>query len=69
MALEEWEELEGKVVLVTGASSRLGLEFCLDLAKAGCKIIAAAPRVDRLQSLCHQINQSPLFFFFFFLGV
>ncbi len=43
MALEEWEELEGKVVLVTGESSGLGLEFCLDLTKAGCKIIAAAP--------------------------
>ncbi|GMY19617.1 3-oxoacyl-[acyl-carrier-protein] reductase fabg [Fagus crenata] len=57
MALESWEEeLKGKVVLVTGASSGLGRDFCLDLAKAGCKIIAAARRVDRLQSLCHQIN-------------
>nr|POE46253.1 putative oxidoreductase yohf [Quercus suber] len=56
MALEEWGKLEGKVVMVTGASSGLGLDFCLDLAKAGCKIIAAARRVDRLQSLCHQIN-------------
>ena len=58
LALEERGELEGKVVMVTGASSGLGLEFCLDLAKAGCKIIAAARRVDRLQSLCHQINSS-----------
>ncbi|KAM4079887.1 hypothetical protein ACJW30_09G148700 [Castanea mollissima] len=56
LALEEWGELEGKVVIVTGASSGLGLGFCLDLAKAGCKIIAAARRADRLQSLCHQIN-------------
>ncbi|XP_050245238.1 uncharacterized protein LOC126693338 [Quercus robur] len=56
LALEEWGELEGKVVMVTGASSGLGFGFCLDLAKAGCKIIAAARRVDRLQSLCHQIN-------------
>ncbi|KAK9987113.1 hypothetical protein SO802_032064 [Lithocarpus litseifolius] len=56
--MESWAELEGKVVMVTGASSGLGLEFCLDLAKAGCKIIAAARRVDRLQSLCHQINSS-----------
>ncbi|XP_050245237.1 uncharacterized protein LOC126693336 [Quercus robur] len=56
LALEEWGDLEGKVVMVTGASSGLGLGFCLDLAKAGCKIIAAARRVDRLQSLCHQIN-------------
>ncbi|KAK4581072.1 hypothetical protein RGQ29_024655 [Quercus rubra] len=56
LALEEWGDLEGKVVMVTGASSGLGLGFCLDLAKAGCKIIAVARRVDRLQSLCHQIN-------------
>ncbi|KAM3690803.1 hypothetical protein ACB094_09G148800 [Castanea mollissima] len=56
MEMKEWGELEGKVVMVTGASSGLGLDFCLDLAKAGCRIIAAARRVDRLQSLCHQIN-------------
>ncbi|GMY19616.1 3-oxoacyl-[acyl-carrier-protein] reductase fabg [Fagus crenata] len=47
---------EGKVVLVTGVSSGLGLEFCLDLAKASCKIIAAARLIDQLQSFCHQIN-------------
>ncbi|KAB1222204.1 3-oxoacyl-[acyl-carrier-protein] reductase FabG [Morella rubra] len=53
---EPWGKLEGKVVMVTGASSGLGLDFCLDLAKAGCKIVAAARRLDRLNSLCHQIN-------------
>ncbi|KAG6638537.1 hypothetical protein CIPAW_10G041800 [Carya illinoinensis] len=54
---EPWRrDLEGKVVMVTGASSGLGREFCLDLANAGCKIVAAARRVDRLNSLCHQIN-------------
>ncbi|KAK9290678.1 hypothetical protein L1049_008852 [Liquidambar formosana] len=55
--LEPWLHLEGKVVMVTGASSGLGRDFCLDLAKAGCKIVAAARRVDRLESLCNQINQ------------
>ncbi|KAK4725669.1 hypothetical protein R3W88_030586 [Solanum pinnatisectum] len=39
-----------------GASSGIGLEFCLDLAKAGCRIIAVARRVDRLTTLCNQIN-------------
>ncbi|CAN6821334.1 unnamed protein product [Brassica oleracea] len=39
-----------------GASSGIGSEICLDLAKAGCKIIAAARRVDRLKSLCSEIN-------------
>uniref|UniRef100_A0A0D3C545 3-oxoacyl-[acyl-carrier-protein] reductase n=1 Tax=Brassica oleracea var. oleracea TaxID=109376 RepID=A0A0D3C545_BRAOL len=49
-------DLKDKVVLVTGASSGIGKEICLDLVKAGCKIIAAARRVDRLNSLCSNIN-------------
>ncbi|KAJ4971113.1 hypothetical protein NE237_004212 [Protea cynaroides] len=55
--LEPWCRLHGKVVMVTGASSGLGREFCLDLAKAGCYIVAAARRKDRLMSLCNEINQ------------
>ncbi|CAL9025084.1 unnamed protein product [Prunus brigantina] len=55
--LEPWRDLHGKVVMVTGASSGLGREFCLDLAKAGCRIVAAARRIDRLQSVCDEINQ------------
>ncbi|PIN22677.1 putative short chain-type dehydrogenase [Handroanthus impetiginosus] len=54
--LEPWLLLENKVVMVTGASSGLGREFCLDLAKAGCRVIAAARRLDRLRSLCDEIN-------------
>ncbi|CAN6977727.1 hypothetical protein IGI04_037608 [Brassica rapa subsp. trilocularis] len=54
--LEPWCELKDKVVLLTGASSGIGREICLDLAKSGCKIIAAARRLDRLQSLCSEIN-------------
>ncbi|PHU15681.1 hypothetical protein BC332_16886 [Capsicum chinense] len=56
--MEPWKDLTGKVVMVTGASSGIGLEFCLDLAKAGCRIIAAARRIDRLKTLCSQINNS-----------
>ncbi|XP_009792301.1 uncharacterized protein LOC107805707 [Nicotiana tabacum] len=54
--MEPWKELRGKVVMVTGASSGIGREFSLDLAKSGCRIIAAARRVDRLKSLCDEIN-------------
>ncbi|KAM3199198.1 3-oxoacyl-OS-acyl-carrier-protein [Capsicum annuum] len=54
--MEQWKDLSGKVVMVTGASSGIGKEFCVDLAKAGCRIIAAARRVDRLKALCNQIN-------------
>lgn len=56
--LEPWHELNNKVVMVTGASSGIGREFCLDLARAGCRIIAAARRIDRLLSLCNEINGS-----------
>ena len=55
-ALEPWLQLSDKVVLVTGASSGLGRDYCLDLAKAGCRIVAAARRIDRLKSLCDEIN-------------
>ncbi|CAN4109324.1 unnamed protein product [Withania somnifera] len=54
--LEPWSELTGRIVMVTGASSGIGREFCLDLSKSGCKIIAAARRIDRLNSLCDEIN-------------
>ncbi|KAL1531185.1 3-oxoacyl-[acyl-carrier-protein] reductase FabG-like [Salvia divinorum] len=50
------EQLSDKVVLVTGASSGLGRDYCLELAKAGCRIVAAARRIDRLKSLCDEIN-------------
>ncbi|KAL8215377.1 hypothetical protein R6Q57_004826 [Mikania cordata] len=54
--LEPWRDLRGTVVMVTGASSGIGWEFCIDLARSGCKIIAAARRMDRLKALCEEIN-------------
>ncbi|XP_023743583.1 uncharacterized protein LOC111891748 [Lactuca sativa] len=54
--LEPWRDLRGTIVMVTGASSGIGWEFCIDLAKAGCRIIAAARRTDRLKALCDSIN-------------
>ncbi|KAG0495773.1 hypothetical protein HPP92_000464 [Vanilla planifolia] len=53
---QPWKKLEGKVVMVTGASSGLGRELCLFLSKLGCRIVAAARRLDRLKSLCDEIN-------------
>ncbi|XAR48294.1 3-oxoacyl-[acyl-carrier-protein] reductase [Bertholletia excelsa] len=54
--MEPWEDLGGKVVMVTGASSGIGRDLCLDLAKAGCRVVAAARRTSRLVSLCDEIN-------------
>ncbi|KAG6500576.1 3-oxoacyl-[acyl-carrier-protein] reductase FabG-like [Zingiber officinale] len=48
-------KLEGKVVMVTGASSGIGRELCLSLARAGCCVIAAARRADHLKTLCEEI--------------
>jgi len=47
--------INGKAVLVTGASSGLGRHFALSLAAAGARVVAAARRADRLESLCSDI--------------
>ncbi|XP_074561032.1 3-oxoacyl-[acyl-carrier-protein] reductase, chloroplastic-like [Curcuma longa] len=49
-------KLEGKVVMVTGASSGIGRDLCPDLARAGCRVVAAARRADRLKTLCEEIT-------------
>ncbi|XP_043717668.1 uncharacterized protein LOC122665578 [Telopea speciosissima] len=57
MYLEPCRRLDRKAMMVIGASSGLDREFCLDLAKAGCFIIASNHRKDRLVSLCNEMNQ------------
>jgi NADP-dependent 3-hydroxy acid dehydrogenase YdfG len=47
--------IDGKVALVTGASSGIGAATALKLAKAGAKIGLAARRLDRLSALQRQI--------------
>lgn len=43
--------VEGKVVLVTGASSGIGQATALALSKAGARVAVGARRADRLKSL------------------
>jgi NAD(P)-dependent dehydrogenase (short-subunit alcohol dehydrogenase family) len=50
-------QLEGKHALVTGASSGLGRQFALTLARAGAKVSLAARSVDRLEVLAKEIQQ------------
>ena len=48
--------LEGKHALVTGASSGLGWQFALTLARAGAKVSLAARSVDKLEALAKEIE-------------
>ncbi|ART49480.1 SDR family NAD(P)-dependent oxidoreductase [Acidovorax carolinensis] len=49
--------LDGRVVLVTGASSGLGTHFARLLAQAGARVAVAARRADKLQSVVDSITQ------------
>ena len=48
--------LEGKVAMVTGASSGLGMQFAKVLAQAGAKVVLASRRVERLKELRAEIE-------------
>jgi 3-oxoacyl-[acyl-carrier protein] reductase len=51
-------ELSGRVALVTGASSGLGLHFAQVLAEAGAAVALVARRADRLAALANHIEQA-----------
>jgi len=48
--------LEGRVAVVTGASSGLGVEFASGLASAGAKLVLAARREERLKELAARLE-------------
>ena len=51
-------DLGGKVALITGASSGLGLRFAEVLAENGAAVVLVARRVDRLAALQAKIEQA-----------
>ena len=50
--------LEGRVALVTGASSGFGRHFAALLSRAGAKVVVAARRTDLIQKEANKINAS-----------
>lgn len=51
-------DLKNKVVLITGASSGFGEKAARLFAREGCRVVLAARRLDRLQSLADEIQNT-----------
>jgi NADP-dependent 3-hydroxy acid dehydrogenase YdfG len=57
MKMERRPEIDGKVVIVTGASSGIGEATAREFARAGATTILAARRIDRLEKLAGEIHR------------
>ncbi|QKT06563.1 SDR family oxidoreductase [Gordonia sp. X0973] len=56
MAITDLFSVEDKVVIVTGASSGLGVSFATGFAEAGADVVLAARRIDRLAETAKAIE-------------
>lgn len=52
------QNIEGKVVVITGASSGLGAATARRLASEGAKVVLGARRAERLEALVEQIRRA-----------
>lgn len=50
-------DLSGKIAVVTGASSGLGVQFATALAKQGADIAVVARRIEKLQEVSNEIKK------------
>ncbi|MFD6452045.1 SDR family NAD(P)-dependent oxidoreductase [Nocardia sp. NPDC060220] len=56
MSLLEMFDMTGKVVIVTGASSGLGVSFAQGFAEAGADLVLAARRADKLTETAESVR-------------
>ncbi|MEK7857953.1 MAG: SDR family NAD(P)-dependent oxidoreductase [Elusimicrobiota bacterium] len=54
------DSLQGKIVLLTGASSGIGWATALELSRRGCRLAVAARRKDKLQELADLLPEDTL---------
>ena len=50
--------IEGKIAIVTGASSGIGYATAIALSKAGAKVAIGARRTDKLEQLENEIKKN-----------
>jgi NADP-dependent 3-hydroxy acid dehydrogenase YdfG len=52
------QNIKGKVVAITGASSGIGKAIAIELAKNGAKVVLGARRTEQLEQLVEEINST-----------
>jgi ribitol 2-dehydrogenase len=52
--------LEGKVIIITGASSGIGAATARAMAPLGCKLVLAARTLDRLQAVADELGDNAI---------
>jgi NAD(P)-dependent dehydrogenase (short-subunit alcohol dehydrogenase family) len=58
MTITDMYRLDGKVAIVTGASSGLGVAFAQALAEAGSDVVLGARRVERLEATAQLVRDA-----------
>jgi NAD(P)-dependent dehydrogenase (short-subunit alcohol dehydrogenase family) len=58
MTVNDMFRLDGRVAIVTGASSGLGVAFAQALAEAGADVVLGARRVDRLEETARLVRDA-----------
>lgn len=56
--MKNMENIKDKVIVITGASGGLGEAAAILLAKEGAKLALGARRIERVQALANQLNDS-----------